>query len=167
MTSQKKTRQIVYRSLGVGEEAAACALIWRAFDRHVAADYSSQGTETFRQYANPQAMAERRANHESWVASLGPDPGDELVGVIELREYRHLSQLFVDPDWHRQGIASTLFQRALVACREHNPELASMTVASSPYAVPVYLRLGFVADGDEQINQGLRYQPMVLDLSTR
>lgn len=35
-----------------------------------------------------------------------------------------------------------------------------MTVNSSPYAVPVYEKLGFHATGSEQTVNGLRFTPM-------
>ena len=51
--------------------------------------------------------------------------------------------------------SEALFQHVLSHCP--GPLL---TVHSSPYAVPVYQRLGFTADGPERQEDGIRYTPM-------
>ncbi len=38
-----------------------------------------------------------------------------------------------------------------------------ITVNASPYAVPVYEKLGFQAVDDEQLTDGIRYTPMTLN----
>ena len=40
--------------------------------------------------------------------------------------------------------------------------IEKMTVNSSPYAVPIYHKLGFKETDSEQIVNGLRYIPMIL-----
>jgi predicted GNAT family N-acyltransferase len=37
----------------------------------------------------------------------------------------------------------------------------TLTVNSSPYAVPVYAKLGFVPTDREQVQSGIRYTPMI------
>lgn len=62
---------------------------------------------------------------------------------------------FVDGKHHRQGIGKRLYQ--LARSRNH---LDKMTVNSSPYAVPVYHKLGFTDTDTEQAVSGLRFTPM-------
>lgn len=97
-----------------------------------------------------------------------PDYSKE--GVEEFHQSIHdegyLSQLcmygalfFVDGKYHRQGIGKQLFQTIGKDCHS-----GKMTVNSSPYAVPVYHKLGFCDVDKEQVVNGLRFTPMELDI---
>ena len=79
-----------------------------------------------------------------------------VVGVIELKEGRHLAMLFVDPACQGQGIGHALFEAVLPQVRE-----PVLTVRASLNAVPTYLRYGFALDGDVGEFNGLVYQQMV------
>ena len=72
-----------------------------------------------------------------------------------MRAPQHIGGFFVRADHHRRGIGRALFE----AMRQDYP-VQVFTVHSSPYAVPVYERLGFVATAAEQVTDGLRYTPM-------
>ena len=86
----------------------------------------------------------------------------QVVGMIILFEARHLYQLFVDPAWHRQGLARRLWVLARDdASRQGNG--AVITVNASLYAVPVYERFGFRRNGDTVLDSGLAYVPMIRD----
>jgi GNAT superfamily N-acetyltransferase len=152
------------RTMENGEEEAVTDVVLRAFDAYVAPGYSPEGVATFRDYARPDALAERsRDNHFVLVA----ERGGEVAGMIEMRGYAHLSMLFVDPRHHRSGVGKELFARALDVCRTSNPGLERVTVNSSPYAVPIYERLGFASSGEEQVVNGMRFIPMTLELTER
>ena len=88
----------------------------------------------------------------------GAFKGDKLVGVIASRsEGTHVALFFVDGIFHRQGIGTKLFQTVRKDCHS-----VKMTVNSSPYAVPIYHKLGFVDVDKEQVVNGLRFTPMEL-----
>lgn len=152
---------IHYRAMRAGEEAAVSALIMGVFRVFVGPEYPPQGRETFRGYTSPEALAARsREGHFALVAE-----GDvQLAGVIEMRQHRHVSLLFVDHRFHRRGVARGLLQRALEIARQAHPELQEVTVNSSPYAVPVYERLGFAVAEPPKTDQGMTFIPMVLSL---
>jgi len=86
----------------------------------------------------------------------------KIVGFVALREQKHLYHLFVDKQYHRQGIATALWavarQEAVAA---GNPGL--FTVNASNYALPVYQKMGFVRTEPMQFKSGLYYHPMQLD----
>ena len=83
---------------------------------------------------------------------------DQLVGVIATRsEGTHVALFFVDGNFHRQGIGKQLLQTIRKDCHS-----GKMTVYSSPYAVLVYHKLGFVDVDKEQVVNGLRFTPMEL-----
>ena len=81
---------------------------------------------------------------------------DRLVGVIATREQgTHIALFFVDGEYHRKGIGRKLFERVL-----QDNKVNYMTVNSSPYAVPVYKKLGFEQTDFEHEKNGLRFTPM-------
>lgn len=87
---------------------------------------------------------------------FGAFKNDILVGVIATRsEGTHIALFFVDGKYHRQGIGKKLFQTVL-----SNNSSGKMTVNSSPYAVPIYHKLGFCDTDKEQVVNGLRFTPL-------
>jgi GNAT superfamily N-acetyltransferase len=93
--------------------------------------------------------------------------GADLAGIIELRDWNHISLLLVDRPYLRQGIARQLLQRSLEICRSRQPDLTEVSVYSSPYAVPIYTKLGFEPTAAEQIRDGIRFTAMKMTLSQR
>ena len=53
---------------------------------------------------------------------------------------------------------------ALAICRREKPDLVAITVNSSPYAVPIYERLGFRQTKPEQVVDGIRIVPMAVEV---
>ena len=85
----------------------------------------------------------------------------KLAGVAALRDNKHIYHLVVHTTFHRQGVANKLWQRLKSdALAAGNP--GEFTVNSSLYAVPVYLRFGFVPTDDQQMKNGIQFQPMRL-----
>ncbi|HIX64389.1 MAG TPA: GNAT family N-acetyltransferase, partial [Candidatus Mediterraneibacter colneyensis] len=77
-------------------------------------------------------------------------------GVIATNENRkHICCFFVKAKYHRQGIGRKLWEYVL-----NHSERNVFTVNSSPYAVPVYHKLGFSDTDTEQLADGMRYTPM-------
>ena len=89
---------------------------------------------------------------------------DIIVGMIAVKDFVHISLLFVDKHYHRQGIARSLFDHIIQICKEKNPSLKMITVNSSPYAVDVYHKLGFSNVSSEQVVDGIKFTPMELKI---
>ena len=87
--------------------------------------------------------------------------------MIEVRDHDHISLFFVDAPFHQRGIGRELVHRALDICRRNRQDLQRIDVNSSPYAVPVYEKLGFRQAAPEQVKNGIRFIPMVLELPRR
>ncbi len=134
--------------------AVALALVWRVFLAYEALDYTSEGVAEFYKSIHDQGYL-------SNLSMYGAYDKDQLIGVIATRnDGAHIALFFVEGSYHRQGIGKQLFQRVQKQCRHDK-----MTVNSSPYAVGVYHRLGFVDTDKEQVVNGLRFTPMELILS--
>jgi GNAT superfamily N-acetyltransferase len=151
---------LLYRLMQPGEETAVYDMVAAVFSQFVAPDYSPEGVQEFLKYAG--GLAERsKSNH---FVPLAVAQG-QIAGMIEVRNYDHISMLFVGRDYQGQGISRALLDRALERCRREKPELSAVTVNSSPYAISIYVRLGFRATGPEQVIHGIRFTPMSLPVT--
>lgn len=95
------------------------------------------------------------------IAFVAEEDG-EVVGVLRGRKER-LGSLFVRGDRHRQGIGRMLVERFEEECLGQGMRL--IRVASSLYAVPFYLAMGYkrstgVRSGWSFGGTGLKIQPM-------
>jgi len=154
-------RPITYRKIQKGEENEVCGLVADCFNEFVAPDYVQQGRDEFFKYLNPDSLARHLANeHFILVASCG----STIAGMIEVRQNFHISLLFVKRAYQKRGIARELVKTAIDECRQAKPDVAFIEVNSSPYAVPIYEKLGFIRNNEEQTMNGMRFTPMVLRL---
>jgi GNAT superfamily N-acetyltransferase len=88
---------------------------------------------------------------------------DTLVGVVAIRDNKHLHHLFVSPLFQRRGISRKLWNHAVeMAIQLGNP--GEFTVNSTPYAAPVYASFGFEAVGRKIETSGIAFIPMKLSL---
>ena len=127
----------------------ALSLMWTTFLQFEAPDYSEEGMQSFKDFIKNEEIVQTL---EFW----GAYEKDELQGVIASNENRkHICCFFVKAQYHRQGIGRKLWEYFL-----KNSQQAAITVNSSPYAVPVYHKLGFVDMDTEQLADGMRYTPM-------
>lgn len=148
---------IIIRQMEPGEEEQVAELIQEIFDQYIAADYTEQGIAEFGRFSSPQQIAKRRVSNLFLLAIEHGQP----IGVIEMRD-SHICLLFVDRTYQGRGIATRLINTAFSLIEENGGQVRVVTVNSSPYAVRIYQKLGFVATGDEQEVDGIRFIPMKL-----
>lgn len=122
-------------------------MVWEVFLEYEAPDYTQEGIDEFYKSIHDE-------NYLSMLSVYGAFSNGELVGVIATRNNgKHIALFFVEGKYHCQGIGKQLFQTV---------RTDKMTVNSSPYAVPVYRKLGFKSVDTEQSVNGLRFIPMEL-----
>jgi len=156
--------KVACRLMKAGEEAKVFDLVERTFHEFVAPDFSPQGVETFFRSVNLPAMTKRpQENHIIMVALLG----DTLVGMLDIRDNNHICLFFVDKEHHMRGIGKQLLDAAIVHCLACDPSVEETEVHASPFSVPIYARLGFETDGEEQESHGIRYTRMVKKLKPK
>lgn len=153
--------QIRIRDLDESEINKAYGLVSSVFDEFVAPLYCDEGVEEFKRYINPTQLIERLRS-DSFI--LVVEIESEIIGVIGFRDWSHIFLLFIKGDYQGKGIASLLLNEALKRCKSGNHNLEKITVNSSPNAVAAYKRMGFIATSEEQLANGIRFVPMVLDL---
>jgi GNAT superfamily N-acetyltransferase len=143
----------------------AAHLVAEVFTRDVAPSYKAEGVSEFLRYAAPEALVARSL--QGHVALVADDQRHELVGVAEVRDFSHISLLFVQGVKQRQGIGRALVSRAVQLCRDRNPGGTTITVNASPNSVGAYERYGFVSTGLEQERNGIRFVPMALAIDSK
>lgn len=131
------------------EREQAISLIWNTFLEFEAPDYSTQGVETFHDFIFNERIFES-------IEFFGAFEDNDLNGVIASRnERRHICCFFVPAIYQRQGIGKSLWEHLRDAS-----SASTITVNSSPFAVPIYHKLGFEDITTEQLTDGMRYTPM-------
>ena len=108
------------------------------------------GTEEFRKCLKDNAYLEG-------LVYYGAFDGEKLVGILGARKEEYHICFFVDGDYHRRGIGPKLFRRL-----REDFDGQTITLNSSPYGLPFYKTLGFVAADKEQTVNGIRFTLMEL-----
>lgn len=127
----------------------ALDLVWQVFQEFEGPDYSQEGVDEFKRYIDGQMT-------DMTMTIYGAFEKEALLGVIATRsEGEHISLFFVKKETHGQGIGKRLFEHILPLCKS-----GFITVNSSPYAVKIYRKLGFIEIDTEQVTNGIRYVPM-------
>ena len=136
----------------------ATELAFRVFLKYEAKEYGEKGTDSFARFLSSTTLEKlfRTGRYIVYTAMKGND----IIGLASLRSGNHLSLLFVDEAYHRQGIASELI-KTIQDYLLKETQYQTLTVHSSPYGIPFYERMGFKAT-DEQITaeDGIIYTPM-------
>lgn len=137
----------------------AMALAWRTFLRFEAGVYSAEGVQNFENFITDTTLYRMfvMGAYQMFVAL----DRDKIIGMVTLRDSTHISLLFVDEKYHRQGIG-----RALLGClmdyMAKEMGIHKVTVNASPYGVGFYHRLGFQDLRPEEQRDGIIYTPMEL-----
>ena len=135
----------------------ALDLVWTVFEEFEVPDYTDEGIQEFKKFISYDSKIEQFEKGE--ICFWGCKENETFVGVIATKRVNHICTLFVKKEYHRRGIAKSLFNTVLDHCRNVN-NITQITVNSSPYAVEVYHRLGFQDTDKEQTINGIRFTPM-------
>lgn len=153
---------IIYELMKSGEEKQVIDLVLSVFDEFVAPEYSNDGIVEFKKYADAEALEGRsQSNSFTLIAKINA----KLIGIIEMIDYRHIAMFFVKKPFQKQGIGIALLRNAIDICIKHRPDLCKITVNASPNSVSAYEKMGFNADEDEQIANGIRFTAMGMILN--
>jgi GNAT superfamily N-acetyltransferase len=119
----------------------------------------------FIEYEMPEYEPEALENFKSVLkidnAFVASENG-KIIGMINERGGGHVSMLFVDGDFHRNGIATALMNQMMQDLKSKN--IMRITVNSSPFGVPFYEHYGFTATDEMQRKDGFIYLPMSYDI---
>lgn len=136
---------------------SAVDLVIRSFDEFVAPDYPDEGIAKFHTDVTPDCLVQAIDNGD--IVLIGTMDGN-LAGIIKIRDETHISWLFVDKVYQERGVGRELIVKAVAGILERNPEATRITVNSSPFALPIYTRMGFEISGKEKCVDGMRFIPV-------
>ena len=145
------------RPAGQKDWQPAMDLAWRTFMRFEAADYLPEGIRNFEEFITGNTLF--------WMFMEGKYPlfvahkGEQIIGMISLRNESHISLLFLDETYHRQGVGRALMEYVFRYLKEEL-NCFRITVFAAPYANGFYHRLGFVDIGPQMERDGILYTPM-------
>lgn len=148
------------RKINGSEVTEALALAWEVFLQFEAPDYKPEGVETFARdiVQNDDFILKCQQGICPIYAAF--DAG-KMIGIIGMRPDRtHINLVFTKKEYHRKGVASSIFRYLLADIIKDNPELKEITLNSSPYGKPFYLHIGFEPLSKEQEVDGIRFIPM-------
>ncbi|WP_242952142.1 GNAT family N-acetyltransferase [Butyrivibrio sp. YAB3001] len=139
----------------------AMKLAWKTFIKFDAPDYSQEGIQNFHNFVNDDMLRKMFiAGHYQLFVAVDRE---KYVGMLTLREKKHISLLFVDENYHGNGVGSALIKYVSKYVSEEEG-LDRITVNSAPYAREFYHKRGFKDLGPETVADGIRYTPMELRL---
>ena len=151
---------ITIRKIESHEVKDAMQLALEVFMQFEAPDYHPSGIETFKRDIVENAEYLEKAR-KGICPIYGAFDGNTLVAIIGMRSDRkHINLVFTRKEYHRKGIARSIFHYLLDDVMKENPSFRELTLNSSPYGLPFYLAIGFVPVSEEQEIDGIRFTPM-------
>lgn len=151
---------IVIRKINSDEVPDAMELALEVFMQFEAPDYDPSGVETFKR--DIVENSEYIKNARRGICPIyGAFDGDRMVALMGMRSSKtHINLVFTRKEYHRRGIARAIFRYLLSDLLAENPALEEITLNSSPYGLPFYLKIGFIPLSDEREINGIRFTPM-------
>lgn len=156
-----KKEEILIRNAYQEEWTEVIGLVWKVFMEFEADDYEEEGIESFCSFITDNTLYRmfQTGSYQVMVAVYH----QKIIGMIGLRSNIHISLLFVEPAYHRNGIGRSLIQFAShYLLSEFGAD--RLTVNASPYGLAFYERMGFQPTGVETTCEGIRYTPMIFYL---
>jgi GNAT superfamily N-acetyltransferase len=133
-------KNYMYSEMIPGQEQLVADVVWEVFEEFVAPGYSHEGIETSRNFIQVNEI--RKATDSGRMFVICCWARKIMAGVIAMGDGNHICLLFIKKDYHRQGIAKELLNRAINKCKKIKPDLTEITVNSSPYGHQYYRRHG-------------------------
>ena len=151
------------RPLNRREWEDAMQLAWDTFLIFEAPEYGKEGIESFRRFIKDPLLRRMFIMGEYLAYGTFLKYDGDLVGILGVRGCDHVSLLFVQAEYHLQGIGKAMLYKYISEARRKR--VRRITVHSSPFAVEFYHKLGFADLDREIIVDGIRYTPMELIIS--
>lgn len=145
---------MIIRKMEEKDLEAVSAICMDSFLQSVASTLSDEGITTFSNIAARDAFLDRMRGDNLMLVA---ENNENIEGVIELKEGRHVAMLFIRPESQKRGIGRKLLISAL-----NHAKVETVTVRASLSSVTAYENYGFERSGEVGESAGLVYQPMEL-----
>jgi GNAT superfamily N-acetyltransferase len=152
------------RPIADADAAEASAVIQESFLALAAADWHADAQGAFLEATAPAPL---RSKLGALTFAAGAFSKDGIVGVILMPSPNLLGLLFVRPRWLRRGIGRALWESARGHIEAVCPEVHTVELNATPYAVPFYKSVGFVPISSQFERDGQRAVRMACWLRAR
>lgn len=88
--------------------------------------------------------------------------GSRAVGTARLLPDGHIGRMAVLKGYRSRGVGGAMLQKLIEAARQRGDR--EVVLSAQIHAAPFYLTHGFVPEGDEYMEAGIRHQAMRLTL---
>lgn len=150
---------ITYRKATADDVRPALDLDLQMFVKFQMPDYEPQALEFFKaaRTENQKYINDYETGKNMMLIALDED---NIVGMINEHEStHHISEMAIDGAYHRKGIATELMNR--MVCELKLQGVDKITLTSSPYGLPFYLKYGFKpTDIAQRPKTGFVFTPM-------
>ncbi len=143
---------------GISYCARLSAFVGQVFMESVAPKYQRQGVTAFLKYVTPRQVKKRMNAEDDFF--LMAKENDRIVGMIEMREWNHITLLFVEKEMRNEGVGKALIKAAIERIIDEGKEINTLNVNVVPGAESAYEAMGFSALGDKTEKIGIIYTPM-------
>lgn len=151
---------IQIRSATLEDAPALSALICALTREFIAPELSKEGlNRLLKSMGSGSIRAHIRSGYRYHVA----EEDGRIVGVVGMKENRHLYHLFVASAFQGRGLARALWETAKAASLAAGGS-GRFTVNSSLGAVGLYEKFGFIKQSEPVAASGVVYVPMMLEL---
>lgn len=142
---------------GPEDVAPALELALRVYMEFEAPDYGPQAVQAFKTgFIESKPLAEKY--RDGSFAMFCAFDGERIVGMIAERGRGHICMVFVDRDYHRLGIATSMMDAMIAYQREKGFE--RVTLNAAPFGLPFYLHYGFRRAAPTREDDGITYTPV-------
>ena len=115
-------------------------LIQASFRAYIEPDWQPEARDTFIRETAPEKLVAPIA--DATFAAVYEDEGG-ILGVIVLPRPALVQLLFVAPGHLRRGIGTSLWEAARIYLETQLPDVKTVELNASPYAVSAYQAMGF------------------------
>jgi GNAT superfamily N-acetyltransferase len=152
------------RSLTNVHAAEASAVVQESFLALATTDWHSEARRSFIEDTAPTRLQTKLS---TMTFAAGAFSEDGIAGVILMPSPTLVGLLFVHPRWLRLGIGQALWESARAHVEAKCPEVNTVELNSTPYAVRFYKSVGFVPLSSEFEREGRRAIRMACWLPAR
>ena len=139
--------------------SAITELVVSTFDHAVAADWSSEASNSFRDEVSVQNLG--NAIDSAFFCEVCIVDGN-LAGVVLLPNPRIIALTFVSAKYRRLGIATALIEHGIREVTAHCPDVAVVCLNATRFAFPFYRAQGFFPISPEYEHRGAVVTRMAL-----
>lgn len=135
----------------------AMELAFRVFLKYEAMEYGPEGIRNFAEFVTDESL-KKLFLQGSYLLFVAVE-NEKIIGLVSLRSGNHISLLFVDQEYHRRGVGTSLV-KYLQSYMLMYTRQQKLTVNAAPYGIPFYHKIGFRDTGYETKRDGIIYTPM-------